>query len=142
VDFHDMANRLPDFVVFLNGALLVAVGLMLRSHMHTDAVRVNLLHRGASPEQVRSAVGRNVSFLYRIIGISTFGCLIVAGLVILIAPAFSALFSRSELAYLVVSLVAGVLLLAALGIFIWREGRKTSNGIALDKDDGKAILPP
>jgi hypothetical protein len=134
-DFHDMANRLPNYVIFLNGALLVATGLLLRSHAHVDGVWENLLRRGASPDQVRSAVGRNLAFLYKMIAISTLGCMVVAGLVILIAPAFSALFDGSEIAYVVVSVVTGVFLVAVLGSFILLAARRTPQAGALDGDE-------
>jgi hypothetical protein len=122
VDFHDMANRLPSYVILLNGVLLVMVGLMLRSYSHVRAVTRNLLERGATHSQVSSATGKNLSFLYRMIAASTLGCLIVAGLVVLIAPVFSALFNGNEAAYMVVSIIIGVILVAALGSYIWLAG--------------------
>jgi hypothetical protein len=124
VDFHDMANRLPNYVVFLNGALLVVTGLLLRAHAHVDNVRQNLLKRGVDGGQVSFVVGKNLIFLYRMIAISTLGCLAVAALVILVAPTFSELFNGSELAYLLVSVTTGVFLVAVLGWYIWLSGRK------------------
>jgi hypothetical protein len=56
------------------------------------------------------------------IAASTLGCLIVAGLVVLIAPVFSALFNGNEAAYMVVSIIIGVILVAALGSYIWLAG--------------------
>jgi len=135
VVFHDMANRLPDYVVFLNGALLVASGLLLRTHAHAHDVQENLLQRGASPDQVGAAVRGNLTFAYRIIALSTLGCLVAAGLVIIMAPAFSTLLHGSDTAYMVVSVAAGVILVALLGTFIWRAGRRIPLAGGLDPDD-------
>ena len=104
--------------LFLMGALIVASGVLLRSHLSSKAVAKNLLGRGAEPSEVDSALLRNFGMNAIVVAVS-------CGTMALVAIVYDELFldlgslaERLSLGYVTLALLAIVAIVAIYGVQI------------------------
>ena len=126
LNFGDLSNFLPGWLVFLNGLILVSASVMMRSYLQLRRTRENLIERGAIREEIDVSLREYLSFNAKIVAACSLGATAIATMVVIFTPAFSDLSVLSPYVYIAIALMVELLIIAFIVRFL-KQGSRTND---------------